>query len=82
MLIDEKFKTHTLLNTSQDGILMQIENKNLLIPLEPMKVDPNKKDRSKYCCLHKNYKYLTTKCLQDKKQIEALIQKGSRSSCP
>ena len=45
-------KTYTPLNTTREQILMQIQHRNLLVPPAPMKGDPNKRDRSKYCRFH------------------------------
>ena len=75
-LLAEKFQNYTPLNTSREQILMQIEGRNMLTPPEPMRGDPNKRDRSKFCRFHNDHGHLTTECIQLKKQIEVLIQKG------
>ncbi|XP_024029279.1 uncharacterized protein LOC112093925 [Morus notabilis] len=57
-------------------MLMQIQHQNLLTPPAPMKGDPNKRDKSKYCDFHKDHGHDTSSCFQLKGQIEALIQQG------
>ena len=69
-------KTYTPLNTIREQILMQIQHRNLLVPPAPMKGDPNKRDRSKYCRFHQDFGHDTSNCYQLKGQIEALVQQG------
>ncbi|GMN74203.1 hypothetical protein TIFTF001_055399 [Ficus carica] len=69
-------KIYTPLNTTREQILMQIQHRNLLVPPAPMKGDPNKRDRSKYCRFHQDFGHDTSNCYQLKGQIEALVQQG------
>ena len=48
----------------------------MLVPPAPMKGDPNKRDRSKYCRFHQDFGHDTSNCFQLKGQIEALVQQG------
>ncbi|GMN18961.1 hypothetical protein TIFTF001_048559 [Ficus carica] len=67
---------YTPLNTTREQILMQIQHRNLLVPPAPMKGDPNKRDKSKYCRFHRDFGHDTSNCYQLKGQIEALVQQG------
>ncbi|XP_024024960.1 uncharacterized protein LOC112092617 [Morus notabilis] len=69
-------RAYTPLNTTVAQILMQIQHQNLLTPPAPMKGDPNKRDKSKYCYFHKDHGHETSSYFQLKGQIEALIQQG------
>ncbi|XP_024023801.1 uncharacterized protein LOC112092279 [Morus notabilis] len=69
-------RAYTPLNTIVAHILMQIQHQNLLTSSVPMKGDPNKRDKSKYCYFHKDHGHDTSSCFQLKGQIEALIQQG------
>ncbi|GMN33966.1 hypothetical protein TIFTF001_044856, partial [Ficus carica] len=69
-------KIYTPLNTTREQILMQIQHRNLLVPPAPMKGDPNKRDKSKYCRFHQDFGHDTSNCYQLKGQIEALVQQG------
>ncbi|XP_024029047.1 uncharacterized protein LOC112093867 [Morus notabilis] len=69
-------RAYTPLNTTVAHILMQIQHQNMLTPPAPMKGDPNKRDKSKYCYFHKDHGHDTSSCFQLKGQIEALIQQG------
>ena len=74
--IAPRFQAFTPLNTTPEQILMQIENRNILTRPEPMRTDPDKRDRTKYCQFHNDHGHLTSDCIHLKRQIEALIQQG------
>ena len=73
-LIAPRFQTFTPLNATPEQILMQIENRNILTRPEPMRMDPDKRDRTKYCRFHNDHGHMTSECIHLKRQIEALIQ--------
>ena len=74
--IAPRFQAFTPLNVTPEQILMQIVNRNILIRPEPMRIDPDKRDRTKYCCFHNDHGHLTSECIHLKRQIKALVQRG------
>ena len=70
------FQVFTLLNTTPKQILMQTKYRNILTRPEPLRMDPNKRHRMKYCRFHNDHGYLTYECIHLKRQIKALIQRG------
>ena len=57
-----QYSNYTLLNTSLDQVLMQIKDDPSLKWPEMMKRDPNKQNKSKYCCFHQDYGHDTDEC--------------------
>ena len=57
-----------------EQVLMQIKDDPSLKWPEKMKGDPNKRNRNKYCCFHRDYRHDTDECFDLKKQIENLIR--------
>ena len=55
---------------------MQIKDDPSLKWPEKMKGDPNKCNRNKYCCFHKDHGHDTDECFDLKQQIENLIRQG------
>ena len=55
---------------------MQIKDDHSLKWPEKMKGDPNKRNRNKYCCFHRDYGHDTDECFDLKQQIENLIRQG------
>ena len=55
---------------------MQIKDDHSLKLPEKMKGDPNKRNRNKYYCFHRDYENDTDECFDLKQQIENLIRQG------
>ena len=53
---------YTPLNMPLEQFLMQIKDDHSLKWLEKMKGDPNKRNRNKYCCCHRNHGHDTDEC--------------------
>ena len=53
---------YTPLNTPLEQVLMQIKDDPSLKWLEKMKGDPNKRNRNKYCCFHRDHEHDTDEC--------------------
>ena len=51
-----------LLNVPLDQVFMQIKDDPSLKWLEKMKGDPNKRNKNKYCCFHRDHGHDTDKC--------------------
>ena len=57
-------------------MLMQIKDDPSLKWPEKMKGDPNKRNKNKYCCFHRDHGHDTDECYDLKQQIENLIRQG------
>ena len=71
---------YTPLNVPLEQVLMQIKDDPSLKWPEKMKGDPNKRNRSKYCCFHRDHGHDTDKCFDLKQQVENLIRQGKLKS--
>ena len=49
-----RFNSYTLLSTSKEQILMQVEGRNLLRNLSPMRASVERRTMSKYCKFYKD----------------------------
>ena len=67
---------YTPLNASLHQVLMQIKDDPSLKWSEKMKGDPNKRNKNKYCCFHRDHRHDTDECYDLKQQIENLIRQG------
>ena len=67
---------YTPLNMPLEQVLMQIKDDPSLKWPEKMKGDPNKRNRNKCCCFHRDHGHDTDKCFNLKQQIENLIRQG------
>ena len=70
----------TPLNVPLEQVLMQVKDDPSLKWLKKMKGDPNKRNRSKYCCFHRDHGHDTDKCFDLKQQVENLIRQGKLKS--
>ena len=67
----------TPLTASVSQVLHEVRNKQFLRWPTQMKSDPaTKKENTKYCEFHKDYGHRTDNCIQLKREIEYLIQRG------
>ena len=71
---------YTPLNVPLEQVLMQIKDDPSLKWPEKMKGDPNKRNRNKYCCFHRDHEHDTDECFDLKQQIENLIRQGKLRS--
>ena len=68
---------YTPLNVSLNQVLMQIKDDPSLKWPEKMKGDPNKRNKNKYCRLHRDHIHDTDECYDLKQQIENHIRQGN-----
>ena len=66
----------TSLTTSVSQVLREVRNKQFLRWPTQMKSDPATRDNTRYCEFHRDYGHHTDDCIQLKKEIEYLIQRG------
>ncbi|KAL8091612.1 hypothetical protein AgCh_034025 [Apium graveolens] len=72
----QKFTEYAKLNAPRSQILMEIKKDRDIRWPKPLKADPAKLDKSKYCRFHKDVGHDTDECRQLKDEIEFLIRKG------
>ena len=65
---------YTPLNAPLDQAIMQIKDDPSLKWPEKMKEDPNKRNKNKYFCFHRDHGHDTDKCYNLKQQIENFIR--------
>ena len=66
----------TPLTASVLQVLHEVRNEQFLRWPTQMKSDPATRDNTKYCEFHRDYGHRTDNCIQLKKEIEYLIQRG------
>ena len=64
------------LNMPLEQVLIKIKDDPSLKWLEKMKGDPNKRNRNKYWCFHRDHGHDTDECFDLKQQIKNLIRQG------
>ncbi|XP_074377473.1 uncharacterized protein LOC141718995 [Apium graveolens] len=71
-----RFAEYASLNAPRSQILMEIEKDKDFKWQKPLRGDPEKRDKSRYCRFHKDVGHDTDDCRQLKDEIEYLIQRG------
>ena len=66
----------TTLTASVSQVLHKVRNKQFLRWTTHMKSDPATRDNTKYCEFHRDYGHRTDNCIQLRREIEYLIQRG------
>ena len=66
----------TPLIASVSQVLYEIQNEKFLKWPSQMRLDPTKRDMTKYCDFHQEHGHHTDDCIQLKKEIEFLIRRG------
>ena len=66
----------TPLIASVSQVLHEVRNEQFLRWPTQMKSDPSTRDNTKYCEFHRDYRHRTDNCIQLKREIEYLIQRG------
>ena len=66
----------TPLTASMSQVLHEVRNEQFLRWPTQMKSDPATRDNTKYCEFHRDYGHRTDNCIQLKREIEYLIQRG------
>ena len=66
----------TPLTASVSQVLHEVRNEQFLRWPTQMKSDPATRDNTKYCEFHRDYGHRTDNCIQLKREIEYLIQRG------
>ena len=66
----------TRLTASVSQVLHEVRNEQFLRWPTQMKSDPATRDNTKYCEFHRDYGHRTDNCIQLRREIEYLIQRG------
>ena len=66
----------TPLTASVSQVLQEVRNEQFLRWPAQMKSNPATRDNTKYCKFHRDYGHRTDNCIQLRKEIEYLIQRG------
>ena len=66
----------TPLAASMSQVLHEVRNEQFLRWPTQMKSDPATRDNTKYCEFHRDYEHRTDNCIQLRREIEYLIQRG------
>ena len=66
----------TPLTASVSQVLHEVRNEQFLRWPTQMKSDPATRDNTKYCEFHMDYGHRTNNCIQLKREIKYLIQRG------
>ena len=57
-------------------VLREVQHENFMRWPSHMRSDPTKRDNTRYCEFHQDHEHQTSDCIQLKKEIEYLIQRG------
>ena len=57
-------------------VLREVRNEQFLRWSTQMKSDPTTRDNTRYCEFHRDYEHRTDNCIQLRREIEYLIQRG------
>ena len=66
----------TPLTASISQVLCEVQHEKFLRWPSQMKIDPAKRDSTKYCEFHRDHGHRTNDCIQLRKEIKYLIQRG------
>ena len=79
--LQQRYSPHqyTPLMTSVSQVLREVQHERFLRWSSQMKLDPVRRDDTKYCEFHKDHGHRTDDCIQLKKEIEYLIRHGHLS---
>ena len=72
----QRRRLFTPLTASVSQVLHEVRNEQFLRWPTQMKSDPATRDNTKYCEFHRDYRHRTDNCIQLRKEIEYLIQRG------
>ena len=64
------------MTASVSQILREVQNEKFMRWPSQMRIDPAKRDNTKYCEFHRDHGHRTDNCIQLRKEIEYLIRRG------
>ena len=66
----------TYLTASMSQVLREVQHEKFLRWPSQMKLDPTKRDNTRYCKFHRDHRHRINDCIQLRKEIEYLIRRG------